>query len=144
MQAVADGLQHRLEVQAGGFLGLAEAGVGAFEEGLLRVAEQLVGDVAELRGHDVLRLAEFEQARFERLALCLERRDFGAGGVAVCADRGEVEAQAIGVSGALGVLGAEGGEVLHRGVALALDRVARGADEVGVGDLGLRYGELAG
>src|SRR3546814_7748536 len=60
------------------FARLGEALLRAFEKALLRLAEQLVGDLGELRRHDVLRLLQLCQPRLEGARVGLERRKLGA------------------------------------------------------------------
>ena len=139
LQAIADGLEHRLEILTGAFLRLAKAGVGTVEEGLLRVAEQLVGDIAKLRRHDVLRLTQFDQPRLERLTLRLQRRDFGAGRIPVGANGRKITPETLGIGGTFRVLCALCREILHRDVALALHRIARAADQLRIA--GFRPGD---
>ena len=49
LETLVNRLEQRLQTLAGMLLGLAEALVGALEEGLLRLGEQAVADLGELR-----------------------------------------------------------------------------------------------
>src|SRR3546814_5723291 len=73
----------------------------AFEKALLRLAEQLVGDLGELRRHDVLRLLQLCQPRLEGARVGLERRKLGACAVALVAERDQFGAQPVDRPGAL-------------------------------------------
>ncbi len=83
LKPLVDRLEQRLQVLAGSFFRLAEALVGALEEGFLRLGQQFAADLRELRRQRFLGLDQLLDPRLEPLlALQLrrfERREPGRG-----------------------------------------------------------------
>ncbi len=132
LQRRLDRLEQLLELRFGLFIGLVEARIGAFEEILLRLAEQFAADLGELVRQRLARFAQLRQPRFERLFAFLGRRGKAR---AFLPRFGTVVAHRLQPGGELrhlprpllggGELGAGGTQFLLRPVALRAQRRSR-------------------
>ncbi len=96
LQRRLDRLEQGLQLRLALLPGLVEAGVGALEELLLRLAEQFRADLVELGGERFLRLHQLLHPRLEIAGVGLEGSEFAHGGVAFAGDGGEVGAELLG------------------------------------------------
>ena len=89
LQRRLDRLEQRLQLRVALLAGLVEAGVGAFEELLLRLAEQFGADLVELGGQRFLGLDQLLHPRLEIAGVGLERGEVAHRRVALLGDLGE-------------------------------------------------------
>ena len=101
LQPLAHRLQHGTQVLTGRLFGLAETLIRTLKKPILRLRQQLLADLAELRRQRILRLTQFDQPRVERARLGLQARDLGTAGITIVTDRRQFLAQRIRRLGAL-------------------------------------------
>ena len=96
LQRRLDRLEQGLELRLALLAGLVEAGVGPFEELLLRLAEQFRADLVELGGERLLGLHQLLHPRLEIAGVGLEGGEFPHRGVALGGRSGQIGAELLG------------------------------------------------